>query len=201
MSVSHQRVTKLYLIRHGQTAYNRDDRLRGHADPELTDLGYEQAEALGRIFAGVMLSRVVSSPLRRALDTARPIACAAGVPVEMDDDLNDRDYGRWTGASRAAVLQQFGSVDAAPGVEPWDTLCGRVMRAFWSMLETSTGPAFAMVGHDATNRVLLTGLVNELKGKAGRIHQDNGCWNRLDWNGHRWVLAVLNAVPQDHQHP
>ena len=124
MSVNHppQRVTTVYLMRHGQTAYNVDDRLRGRADLELTDTGHAQADALGRLFAGIALSRVVSSPLRRALDTARPLATVAGLNVEPDDQFNDRDYGKWTGVSRSEVIQRFGSIDAAPGVEFRTTL-------------------------------------------------------------------------------
>lgn len=197
----HQRITKIYLIRHGQTAYNVDDRLRGRADPALTDLGREQAAALGGLFAGVPLSRVLSSPLQRAIDTARPVARAAGLPVEADEALNDRDYGPWTGTSHATVLQRFGSLDAAPGVESWEALRQRVTRAFEAILATANGPAIALVGHDATNRALLASLVAELSAQPDQIQQANGCWNRLDWEDGRWVLTVLNATPQDRQHP
>jgi len=199
MNVNHP--ITIYLMRHGQTAYNVDDRLRGRADLELTDTGRAQADALGRLFAGLALSRVVSSPLRRAVDTASPVASAAGLKVEPDDAFNDRDYGEWTGASRSDVIQRFGSIDAAPGVESWQTLCDRVSSAFDSLLASSHGPAVVLVGHDASNRALLATLIPTLGQRPGDIPQANGCWNRLEWKDDGWTLTVLNASPGDGQCP
>ncbi|HEU4855041.1 MAG TPA: histidine phosphatase family protein [Nitrosospira sp.] len=196
-----QRVTTVYLLRHGQTTYNISSRLRGRADLELTATGRVQAEALGQLFAGIVLSRAVSSPLQRALKTAEPVARAAGLRVETMDGLNDRDYGEWTGVERSEVLRRFGTIDAAPGVEPWDALCQRVKQAFDSLLATSSGPAIAIVGHDATNRALLAGLIPKLSKAPEDIPQANGCWNRIEWNCGHWMLTVLNATPGDGQHP
>ena len=192
-----QSTTTVYLARHGQTAFNLDDRLRGRADPALNDTGRAQAQALARVFADIRLTRVVASPLQRAVDTARPTAAAAGLAVEISEGLNDRDYASWTGVQRRQVEQQFGSVDAAPGVETMAALRQRVLAAFNALLTTPGGPAILLVGHDATNRALLTGLIPELEAAP----QDNGCWNKLSWDGHRWQLAVLNARPGDGQRP
>lgn len=67
----------------------------------------------------------------------------------------------------------------------------------FALLASSTGPAIALVGHDATNRALRMDLIPELKDAP----QANGCWNKLTWDGARWQLAVLNATPGDGQHP
>ena len=196
------RVTTVFLLRHGQTAYNVAGRLRGRAaGPELTAQGHAQADALGRLFAGVALSRVLASPLQRAVKTAEPLAHAAGLPVETVDALNDRDYGPWTGHDRGEVEQRFGSVDAAPGVESWNALRHRMRQAFDLLLATSAGPAIALVGHDATHRALLADLIASLDPNRDDIPQDNGCWNRLEWHEGHWRLAVLNAKPGDGQRP
>lgn len=194
-----QRVLTVFLLRHGQTAYNVAGRLRGRADPQLDEQGRAQADALGRLFAGVALSRVLASPLQRAVETAEPLARAVGLSVEVMDALNDRDYGPWTGSDRGEVQQRFGSIDAAPGVEPWHALCERVHQAFDGLLETSAGPAIALVGHDATNRALLEVLGAAANRSPGDIAQDNGCWNCLQWRSGRWELTVLNALPGDGQ--
>lgn len=68
-------VATVFLLRHGQTAYNIAGRLRGRADPELTAQGHAQADALGRLFTGIALSRVLASPLQRAVHTAQPLGC------------------------------------------------------------------------------------------------------------------------------
>lgn len=195
------KITTVYLMRHGQTAYNVEDRLRGRADLPLTTKGQAQAKALGQLFADVALGRVLASPLQRAIKTAAPVAHATGLFVEPVDGFIDRDYGAWTGEERVEVKRLFGSIEAAPGVEAWDKLRRRVLEAFNSVLATSCGPAIAIVAHDATNRALIATLVDSLFGKPGEIPQHNGCWSRLEFVEGRWTLPVLNAVPGDGRCP
>lgn len=85
------------FVRHGQTAANRGGLLQGRVDLPLTDRGHAQAALLADVLvAGAgRPGRVLASPLRRALDTAAPIAARAGVGVEVDDRLVELDYGEW----------------------------------------------------------------------------------------------------------
>jgi broad specificity phosphatase PhoE len=88
----------LIVARHGQTAANASGLLLGSgSDPELTDLGRQQAEAIGRALAGA--SRVICSPLRRTRDTA---ACI-GAPIEIDDRWAEISYGELEGKPFADV--------------------------------------------------------------------------------------------------
>lgn len=87
------------FVRHGQTSVNRDGRLQGRLDAELSELGCAQAEALGSYLAGEAVSRVISSPLRRARDTAAAIAARHGAAVELDERLIELDYGEWDGVA------------------------------------------------------------------------------------------------------
>jgi broad specificity phosphatase PhoE len=109
--------TLVYLARHGQTPLNESGVLRGLADPSLNDAGECQARRLGAALGSRQPSLVVASPLRRAVQTARPVADRAGLDVVTDERLVDRDYGPWTGVSRERVIAMWGSVDDAPGVE------------------------------------------------------------------------------------
>jgi broad specificity phosphatase PhoE len=83
------------FVRHGQTAVNRAGQLQGRVDADLTDLGREQAERLGAHLAAEKVARVIASPLRRATETAAPIAGAHGLVVETDERLVELDYGEW----------------------------------------------------------------------------------------------------------
>ncbi len=85
------------FVRHGQTAINRDGRLQGRVDAPLSELGMEQARALGGAFGGEDVTRVLASPLQRACATAAEIAKAAGCEVEVDERLVELDYGEWDG--------------------------------------------------------------------------------------------------------
>ncbi|HVL05088.1 MAG TPA: histidine phosphatase family protein [Acidimicrobiales bacterium] len=87
----------LLIVRHGQTQANADGLILGRADPPLTDLGRRQAAALARALPAP--ARVVSSPLRRAQETAS----AFGGPVETDDRWIELDYGQMDGTPAASI--------------------------------------------------------------------------------------------------
>ncbi|MGH9207720.1 MAG: histidine phosphatase family protein, partial [Acidimicrobiales bacterium] len=83
----------ILLLRHGQTASNAAGLLLGRGDPSLTDLGRRQARSLGLLVSGA--TKVVSSPLLRARETAE--ALALDVPVEVDERWVEIDYGELEG--------------------------------------------------------------------------------------------------------
>lgn len=85
------------FVRHGETPPNRAGLLLGRSDVVLTDRGRAQAERLAKVLAGADVERVLSSPLRRARDTAAPIAAACNCRVDVDDRLIEVDYGEWEG--------------------------------------------------------------------------------------------------------
>ena len=72
---------RLILLRHGQTDYNIDGRMQGHIDSNLTAEGHDQAAAAAPVLAELAPDRVISSDLRRAVDTAEVVAAACGLPV------------------------------------------------------------------------------------------------------------------------
>jgi hypothetical protein len=108
----------IYLARHGQTPLNESGVLRGLLDPSLDEVGLEQARRLGAALGPRRPLIVVASPLRRAIQTAQPVADRAAQPVTVDRRFIDRDYGLCTGQDRKSVVARWGSVDDAPGVEP-----------------------------------------------------------------------------------
>lgn len=109
----------LFLCRHGETALNASGRLRGLSDPHLDAAGRRQAEALATTLAPTRPMAIRASPLRRTVQTAEAIAAACELTVQVCDDLIDRDYGPQNGRPAHEVTTTWGSVDHAPGVEPW----------------------------------------------------------------------------------
>lgn len=185
----------VFLVRHGRTALNARGALRGRLDVELDDAGRAEAEALARSFAGAALALVVTSPLARARQTAAPIAAAAGVRIEIDDALVDRDYGPWAGHSADDVRAQFGSLDGAPGVEPEDELRGRVLGALERAASCARDAPVVVVAHDAVNRTVLAALAPDL-GPPDRIGQRTGCWNRLErGEDGGWSVPLVDQPP------
>ena len=92
---------RLFLVRHGETEWARLGRHTGRTDVALTDHGREQARALGERLAGRTFARVLSSPLSRALETAR--LAGFGSQVEVDPDLAEWDYGEVEGRTTAEL--------------------------------------------------------------------------------------------------
>lgn len=187
----------VYLVRHGRTTLNADGRLRGRLDPPLDDVGLAEADALGEMFSQMDVATVVSSPLARATQTAGHIASSCGLRVDVDDRLADRDYGEWAGARPESLVCSFGSVDAAPGVEPLGTLAARATAAVAARAPRCGEPAVVIVAHDAVNRAILSTLVPTL-GTPAHIPQRTGCWNRLELADGRWSAPVVDALPVPH---
>ena len=185
-------VTRVYLARHGQTALNVGGRLRGLSDPPLDNEGRAEAERLGAVLAEMRPKVVFSSPLQRAVATAAAIARRAGVEAKVDERLNDRDYGPWTGKVKADVERQFGSVDAAPGVEPAEEVFARAKAAFLELVaEADSGP-IVLVSHDAINRPLLHAFDPSL----GEVGQRTACWNQLSLVDGLWRVDSYDQKPE-----
>jgi glucosyl-3-phosphoglycerate phosphatase len=94
---------RLLLLRHGQTAYNAASRMQGQLDTDLSDLGREQAVAAAAVLAKRQPLVIVSSDLRRALDTATTLGERAGVAVTIDERLRETHLGDWQGLTHHDV--------------------------------------------------------------------------------------------------
>jgi len=97
------RVRRLVLLRHGQTEYNAGNRMQGQLDTDLSTLGREQAAAAAEVLAKREPLAIVSSDLRRALDTATALAELSGVAVSVDTRLRETHLGDWQGLTHLEV--------------------------------------------------------------------------------------------------
>lgn len=185
-------IDRVYLARHGRTTLNAEGRLRGLSDPPLDEVGQVEAKQLGEALAAFSPTVVITSPLRRAISTAVAISAAAHVSVEIDQRLNDRDYGPWTGEPRAAVEERFGSIDAAPGVEPANRVAARAVAAFTELTREYDDGPLVIVSHDAFNTALLRMLDPALE----RIKQRTACYNQISRSEGRWRVDFYDRKPQ-----
>lgn len=111
-------MTRVLLVRHGQSEWNADGRWQGQADPPLTDLGRAQAHHAARSLG--VVDAIVSSDLQRAAETAAILAGELGVgPVVLDPDLRERDAGEWSGLTRSEIERDWpGYLGPPPPVRP-----------------------------------------------------------------------------------
>lgn len=182
---------RLYLVRHGQTTLNAQDRLRGLADPPLDDVGMDQARAVADALAPRGVVAVYASPLVRAIATARVIGERLDVPAASDARLNDRDYGPWTGHVRSEVVARFGSVDDAPGVEPVEAVLARARPALDALRDAHPDGAVAVVTHDAVIRPLLQDVDRDVPDP----NVATGSWSELRRSDGRWSIVSVGNVP------
>lgn len=99
--------TRIIAVRHGETAWNVDARIQGHLDIDLNDKGRWQARRVGDALADEPITAIYSSDLRRAADTARAIAQAAGAPLAQDAGLRERHFGMFEGRTFTEIEAQW----------------------------------------------------------------------------------------------
>lgn len=90
-------MTTLLLVRHGETDWNADGRLQGQTDRPLSEYGRRQARQLAEELAGEEFDAIYASDLSRARETAEIVGARLGLPVALDSDLREKDWGTWEG--------------------------------------------------------------------------------------------------------
>ncbi len=190
-------MTTLYLARHGQSEWNNQGRVTGQLDPGLSATGLEQSAALARCVQGEQLDAIYSSALQRAVATAAPTAAASGLPVVQLAAFNEIHAGVLQGRFRderdgqAQALWARWKADlwgaGLPGGERFDQFARRVGAALQDILRRHAGQRVLIVGHSATNRVVLGTLLG---------------WPRERWhelrprNKYLYRLALGAAEPE-----
>lgn len=196
--------TTIVLVRHGQTAWNREMRFRGQADPPLDKVGVEQAAATARYVAQRWpVDAAYASPMRRAMQTAEAIAEAHELVAQPFKGLLDIDFGDWQGHSPAEVRSQYPDLLNAwferphtvdiPGGESLDLVRRRVVAGLDTIVERHPGQTVAMVGHTVVNRVLLCAILGLGNEHFWRLRQDTCTVNvfEVDQEGTA-TIVVLN---------
>lgn len=143
-------MTRLLLVRHGQSTWNARGLWQGQADPPLSDLGQLQAAHAAKAVGAVDV--IVASDLERAHHTALIISEAIGVgPVVIDPDLRERSAGEWSGLTRDEIEVAWpGYLDAGdrpPGWEPQDVLLARARAAIDRIHAEYTGADVVVITH------------------------------------------------------
>ena len=196
----------LLLIRHGETALNAESRFRGRFDIDLNDRGRQQAEALARgLPHSFPIDHIYSSPLKRCLETARPLATALGLAVVAEPRLIDLDYGEWQGRLIEEVAEQSPQDYAAwlgpsvgrpvgpgdlsfrfpqtrvAGGEPLGAPAERLRSLIDDVAERHQGDVVAMVTHNVLCQMATCLLLNEPLESFQSVRHDPGNVSVFRW--------------------
>lgn len=174
--------TRLLLLRHGETALSEQRRYSGRGDPELTERGHAQAASAARRLAGVDgIAAVLTSPLRRARQTASPVAGASGSPLLVRDRLVETDFGRWEGLTFAEARARdpelharwLGDPDVAPpGGESFTEVGRRVAAERAAIVAEHPGRTVLLVSHVTPIKLLLCEALAAGPSILYRLHLD-----------------------------
>ena len=192
----------LLLARHAQTVWHRENRYAGAAsDIDLTPTGVEQARRLGRWVGHHQVHAVISSPVRRAVETADPCARAAGVPLRIDAELREVGFGVAEGRTLAELdpdlVARFTADPVAhpfPGAEPPEGAARRCAHALRAIAEDHPGRTVLVVGHKTVLRLGLCLLLGLPPAGYRRVlpRLDNGALTEIDIPADGGPAALLS---------
>jgi probable phosphoglycerate mutase len=197
--------TRLLLLRHGETEYTQRGRYSGRGDVPLSDRGLAQAGAAARRVAGLVSSvaAVVSSPLSRCTSMAGIIAGGlGGVPLVVEPDLIECDFGEWEGRTFAEVRERWpAELDAwlaspavaPPGGESFVEVTTRVNRAMAKLLASYPGETVVVVSHVSPVKIALRDALAATDAFLHRLYLDPAGLSIMDiWPDGGMAVRTVN---------
>jgi len=197
-------MTRLLLVRHGESTWNLTGRYQGRIDTELSDRGVEQAARAAACLSHVAFDVVYSSPLRRAFHTALSIALAKGFDVRIDDDLIEIDHGAWNGLLRDEVEKRYGplfemwlqtpSRVRMPGGESLGDVAERVKRVLTRLAAAHPDSNVVVCSHDAVLKAAVAIVTGMNMDNFWTIRLDNASVTTIELGDGFSRLITLNDV-------
>jgi len=189
---------QLYLVRHGETMLNVARITQGWSDSELSDLGRAQVLRLAERLATLRPTALYSSPLGRAMSTARAIADATGLEIVPLDGLREMNYGQWEGRAFLDIRRENEDLYRR-WIEDEDCPCpegeshSEVRRRFEAALESVNSERPVVVAHGTAIRIGATALLGLPVLSALRFAQDNAAMNLfVRRSDGKWILKYWN---------
>ncbi|MGP9844160.1 histidine phosphatase family protein [Brachybacterium sp. 107] len=202
--------TRLILVRHGQTDYNKEGRLQGQVDIPLNATGTRQAGVLAAAVAANPPDLIVASPLERARDTAQIVASSCGLEVTTDAALIERSFGTWEGLRGEEIRRHWPTEHAdwrahrpvtGLGLEDRPAVAERIADACRRLVAENTGRTVMVVSHGAAITLGITALLgldaDDFRGIAGLENCHRSVLEPLtsDTSGRLMRLVSHNLAP------
>jgi broad specificity phosphatase PhoE len=194
--------TTILIIRHGETAWNREGIFRGLQDVPLNDTGRAQAALTAEALAERNIDAAYTSPLSRAAETAAIVLAPHRLEALVHGRLKDFDYGLWTGNSEEEVARRWPEEHALWLARPHaarppqgDTLAevsARAMAAVSEAVAAQPGGTLAVFAHRVVNKLLVLGMLGLPLSRFGFIRQDNACIDEFQHTDGGCVVVTLN---------
>ncbi|MFC1829595.1 histidine phosphatase family protein [Thermodesulfobacteriota bacterium] len=169
--MSNNRTTKIGLIRHAETVWNREKRIQGQKNSPLTTEGEQHAEAWGRMLKTMVWDRIICSDIGRAKETAALINASLEIPVTYDSRLREQDWGEWTGKTLTEIEDKIPRALSKAASKGWE-FCppdGESRHAVWSRSQSAvreaaqnwSGETILVVTHEGVIKCLIYCLIGQ----------------------------------------
>jgi broad specificity phosphatase PhoE len=191
-------------VRHGQSTWNREHRIQGQLDPPLSEEGRAQAAHVAKRLAWRRPHAIYASDLRRAMQTAEPIAAATGVPVQAMTELREIFLGEWEGLHTGELAERYPDAWAKWTVEPnWDLVPGgegadvfetRIGAALDGVMERHPHADSIVVTHGGVIQVALHRIVGRPSRGLFPFRISNASITIVESRDGRIVVAGVNDI-------
>ncbi len=186
-------MTTVCLVRHGVTDWNREGRLQGREDIELNETGRMQARLIAMFLGKQERDLVMTSPLKRAAETASVIAERLGIEdaIQMPEFV-ERDYGESSGMTAEESSRMFPDGDV-PGLEDRSSVRDRCMRGLQALTREHAGRSIVIVAHGAVINSILA-VVSRGEIGTGKTRLGNACINLPHFHHGAWEVQSYNST-------
>ncbi|HSR14089.1 MAG TPA: histidine phosphatase family protein [Thermodesulfobacteriota bacterium] len=194
--------TTVFLVRHGETEWNREEVFRGRIDCPLNESGRAEGRALGEFLAGREIHGIYSSPLSRAAETAALIAGDRRLPVVTDPAFTDLDFGEWQGLPLKEVREKYAEQYREwrerpgritfPGGESLDLVRARAWAGLLRIVREKEGQTLLIVTHRVVTKILLCAALGLDTSHFWQIRQDTTAVNCLEYSRDRFFVTLVN---------
>jgi broad specificity phosphatase PhoE len=195
-------MASIYLVRHGTTDWNQGEIFRGRLDIKLNEAGRAEAKAAASTFQNIDLTEVFSSPLSRAMETARAIAETKGLAVKPDAAFVDLNFGDWQGLSVQRVKQEYPDLYRLwierpqevtfPGGETLAQARERAWEGFLRLFQEHEEKTILIVSHRVITKLLICTVLGIGESHFWQIKQEATAINRIDFLRGRFVASLIN---------
>ena len=197
------KMTRLFLVRHGETEWNRSLRYQGHRDIPLSKEGRVQAEKLALRLAAERLDAAYASDLIRAIDTARIISARHGLEVKPVSEIKETNFGLWEGLTYREITEQFPEEmqgwrtnprdTRIPGGETFSEVAERCQAGLKKIIEQNPGKNVLVAAHGGIIRIAVATALGMDLNDYWKIKQDNVSVNIIEYySGGKAILCLLN---------
>lgn len=195
--------TTVIIVRHGECKGNREGLFRGRNDFPLNEIGISQARELAKEVKQFKPTKIFTSPLLRAKQTAEAIRLECGVEVEERNALNNIKIGPWEGKNKDYIAQKYSQEWKiwleepekllVTGMETLDSVQERVRNELDLLISKHVGETLLIVSHRAVLKPLIASCINIRKPYFWRIHIDTASYSILHYRKKQgFILVQLN---------